>query len=297
VPEWLGEVMASAYPNRSIEGYRDYQCQQGHTHPFAITGLALLGVTPPGVGTLSSLEDIAALYDVAAAQGPGGSGEKWRISMPATKRPQRAISHAQAGAIVARTIARGAISEHRAEHYLALAAQGDDLSYLDELTAVEPSVRAAAPPPGATFSVNPLLDEMRQQNPALVQAAEAEDPNPPRLFGDRDLPPFTASGIDPHLPAGLPWALRRPVAAAPTMKGAYELIEKYAGAEPDDLGLLALRHSRANQDYVSAFSLWLQGSRYRNTQEPQGLGVTASAARDDAEKALYRSLFGKEPED
>jgi hypothetical protein len=146
--------------------------------------------------------------------------------------------------------------------------------------------------------VNPLLDEMRQQNPALVDAAMADDPSPPKLFGDRDLPPFTASGIDPHLLGGLPRALRRPVAAAPTMKGAYELIEKFAGVEPDDLGLLALRHSRANQDYVSAFSLWLAGTggRPSKAQEPQGLGVTALAARDDAEERLHEALFGHLPE-
>lgn len=65
LPSWLAEVMPSAYPNRSVEGSYDHACQLGHTHPFVLTGLALLGVTPPGIGTLESLSDVAALYGVA----------------------------------------------------------------------------------------------------------------------------------------------------------------------------------------------------------------------------------------
>lgn len=65
MPSWLGgEVLASAYPDRSIEGQYDFRCQIGHTHPFVITAVALLGVVPPGIGTLQSLQDVAALYGV-----------------------------------------------------------------------------------------------------------------------------------------------------------------------------------------------------------------------------------------
>jgi hypothetical protein len=66
MPGWLGKILPSAYPARSIEGAYSLVCQIGHTHPFAITALALLGVTPPGVGVLSGLEDVAALYGVTA---------------------------------------------------------------------------------------------------------------------------------------------------------------------------------------------------------------------------------------
>lgn len=72
IPAWLGDVMASAYPDRSIEGEYDHVCQLGHIHPFVLTGVALLGVQAPGVGTLESLIDIAALFGVAAA-GPTGA--------------------------------------------------------------------------------------------------------------------------------------------------------------------------------------------------------------------------------
>lgn len=67
VPQWLGNIAASAYPDRSIEGTYGFRCQQSHTHPFVLTAVALLGVTPPGVGSLKSLQDVAALYGVDPA--------------------------------------------------------------------------------------------------------------------------------------------------------------------------------------------------------------------------------------
>ncbi|MGW5377448.1 phage protease [Nocardia sp. NPDC003999] len=81
MPGWLATpdanghtVIASAYPQRSIEGQWDYVCQLGHSHPFVLTGLALLGVAEPAIGTLRSLQDVAALYGVAAsAPGTGGT--------------------------------------------------------------------------------------------------------------------------------------------------------------------------------------------------------------------------------
>ncbi len=82
MPGWLGPVMTSAYPNRSIEGAWDFQCQIGHVHPFVITALALLGTSMPGVGVLSSLADVAALYGVAAKSAPEGTPrESWRLNI------------------------------------------------------------------------------------------------------------------------------------------------------------------------------------------------------------------------
>lgn len=69
VPEWLAEVMPSAYPDRSIEIYRPLRCQIGHYHPSVITAVALLGVMPPGVGVLQSLQDVYAAFTVTDQQG------------------------------------------------------------------------------------------------------------------------------------------------------------------------------------------------------------------------------------
>lgn len=59
VPIWLGNIMASAFPSRSIEGRFNLKTVTGKTHKLVISGLALLGVVWPGVMTL---DDIAALY-------------------------------------------------------------------------------------------------------------------------------------------------------------------------------------------------------------------------------------------
>ncbi len=74
MPAWLAApnadgqmVLASAYPDRSIEGTYDFRCQIGHTHPFALLAVALLGQDRPGVGTLPSLQSLADLYGVAAS--------------------------------------------------------------------------------------------------------------------------------------------------------------------------------------------------------------------------------------
>ncbi|MGZ9838823.1 hypothetical protein [Tsukamurella ocularis] len=45
MPGWLGPILASAYPSRSIEGEWNHRCAVGHVHSFVITGLALLGIT------------------------------------------------------------------------------------------------------------------------------------------------------------------------------------------------------------------------------------------------------------
>lgn len=67
VPGWLASadadghaVIASAYPDRSGEWEHNYVCQLGHTHPFVLHAVALLGVERPGIGTLQSLYDLYA---------------------------------------------------------------------------------------------------------------------------------------------------------------------------------------------------------------------------------------------
>jgi 2'-5' RNA ligase len=67
VPQWLRTVAASAFPNRSIEAAYNRRCALGHVHPFSVGAVALLGVTPPGVDSLRSLNDIPALFGIAAA--------------------------------------------------------------------------------------------------------------------------------------------------------------------------------------------------------------------------------------
>lgn len=88
MPGWLVDegadgvsVLTASYPDRSVEGQWNFRCQIGHTHPFVITGVALLGDEQPGIGTIQSLQDLADLYDVAAAAGEEGSGEPITITV------------------------------------------------------------------------------------------------------------------------------------------------------------------------------------------------------------------------
>lgn len=224
--------------------------------------------------------------------------------------------------VIARAVQRGAISESRAGYWRTMAASGHDVSILDVVASVHgpqpvhasaPGPRPVltgypgmAPPAGADpimFAANPVLDEMRRDQPALVAAAEAEGPAP-ELFGDRPLPAFTASGLPPEQLASLAWPLRRPVAQAPTLAKAYELVDRFgSGADADMPGLLELRYSRANADYLASFSAWLTGPR-RSTVEAQlaesgqprhprtGQYTQASQQQDDyTEEQLYRELF------
>jgi hypothetical protein len=90
MPGWLAtkdengqSVLSSAYPDRSVEGCFDFKCQLGHLHPFVLTAVALLGVSAPGVGTLGSLQDVAALYGVAATANQ--TGEHVAVTIHATR--------------------------------------------------------------------------------------------------------------------------------------------------------------------------------------------------------------------
>lgn len=70
VPDWLAEAMPRHWPDRSIEGYADYE-HDGERYGLVVDGLALLGVTPPGMSSIRSLRDLpqALGLPVAASNG------------------------------------------------------------------------------------------------------------------------------------------------------------------------------------------------------------------------------------
>lgn len=86
MPGWLGSILPSAYPDRSMEASWDFQCQLGHIHPFVITAVSLLGVTPPGIGTLASLQDVADLYGVQAST-PVSAGFSVSVQVKGSRMP------------------------------------------------------------------------------------------------------------------------------------------------------------------------------------------------------------------
>src|SRR6266567_480238 len=118
----------------------------------------------------------------------------------------------------------------------------------------------AVPPPANDqdlYSSLALMAEMRRGRPALVQAALAENPNYPRLFGNADLPPITASGMPVAVLPGQPWPLRRLLAGVSTLPDAYALLDQFS----EDPGACRIDDgcARANSGYISAFRTWLAG--------------------------------------
>lgn len=80
---WLSSVQAAAYPDRSIEGTYRYRCGLSHEHPFVITAVALLGVTPPAVSALRSVQDLPEMLGVAAAEVDPDNGEHVSVTVAA----------------------------------------------------------------------------------------------------------------------------------------------------------------------------------------------------------------------
>jgi hypothetical protein len=84
MPAWLEEAAPKHWPKRSMEGWTGYVGEDGEKYDLVVDGLALLGVTPPGIESLKSLKDLPQLLGVAAsarisasapvhAKGPGGN--------------------------------------------------------------------------------------------------------------------------------------------------------------------------------------------------------------------------------
>lgn len=68
VPAAVATLLPHAYPDRSIEALIDYQAPDGGgTWPLVLTALSLLGAEHPAVETLTSLQDVGALYGVPIA--------------------------------------------------------------------------------------------------------------------------------------------------------------------------------------------------------------------------------------
>lgn len=60
MPDWLAEAVPRHWPDRSMEGWEDYTHEDGEKYSLIMHGLALLGVTPPGMASIKSLRDLPA---------------------------------------------------------------------------------------------------------------------------------------------------------------------------------------------------------------------------------------------
>lgn len=98
VPAWLVDSMPSAYPQRSVEIQRNFTCQIGHTHPFVITAVSLLGIYPPAVGVIKSLHDVQTLF---TGEGPdyvtdlSAARQRLAAALPVEDEEQRDLTDAE----------------------------------------------------------------------------------------------------------------------------------------------------------------------------------------------------------
>jgi peptidoglycan hydrolase-like protein with peptidoglycan-binding domain len=67
MPGWLAAAAPTRWPNRSIEGWRNFD-YDGRQYALVLSGLALLGVTPPGVKNIRSLADLQLALAASSAE-------------------------------------------------------------------------------------------------------------------------------------------------------------------------------------------------------------------------------------
>lgn len=67
MPDWLAAAAPDHWPDRSMEGWQDFTDDDGETYALVVDGLALLGVTPPGMSSIRSLRDLPQALGVAAS--------------------------------------------------------------------------------------------------------------------------------------------------------------------------------------------------------------------------------------
>lgn len=67
MPEWLAASAPKRWPNRSVEGFQNFE-HDGRNYGLILTGLAFLGATPPGVKNIRSLRDLQTALAASSAQ-------------------------------------------------------------------------------------------------------------------------------------------------------------------------------------------------------------------------------------
>jgi hypothetical protein len=91
MPDWLAAAAPTAWPDRSVEGWTDLEVD-GEKYSFVIDGLALLGVTPPGISAIRSLRDLPQALGIAAsarivARAPSTRAEATQTPAPEAEAP------------------------------------------------------------------------------------------------------------------------------------------------------------------------------------------------------------------
>lgn len=125
------------------------------------------------------------------------------------------------------------------------------------LRAVPPPDAAEPAPKGTAWGRNPLLDEARSKDPDKTMRAFRTAGPAPTLFPTGDLPPFTASGIDPKALLQVPWLARHPIAAEPSQAAAYRMVDFYASEDGEIASKVDFTGHPGNVDYRERMRAWV----------------------------------------
>jgi hypothetical protein len=134
------------------------------------------------------------------------------------------------------------------------------------------------------WSVNPLLDDAKQAVPSAVDLATVSNGDPPTCFESGDLPPFTASGVDPANLGLLPWRVRHAAATERDSARVFALLERY---RHDDVVMDAADTSPGLEQYVGRFRDWLAG-KWTNPDFARADPAQVEAAEGD----FFDAMFG-----
>jgi hypothetical protein len=148
-------------------------------------------------------------------------------------------------------------------------------------------VKAAAPPPPPAVrpaaylrpAGNPVGARLAHERPAEVAAARQAGLREPTLFPSGELPPFTASGLDPSVLLHVPWQARIAVARATTVVEAYSLLNEYAGPDGDEAA--ARDFADIERDLEDRYHAWLL-SGYSDDQMLESIGWISNPGRGES---------------
>jgi Mu-like prophage I protein len=192
VPEWLAEIMPSAYPSVSVEGLYDFAAPDGSHHDFILTGLALLGATPPGIDSLKSVQDVARLYDIAAEGRFGGTAIEFTVEAAQTQ-TEKLETQKEGGPAMAlpENVAEAlGIDANADEATIAAKLAEAGLRLAEKPAAVEVEVVAEEAPAVPVAAAAPVVAGLMQIDPTqyaeLVAAAQAGQRAEARQIADDD---------------------------------------------------------------------------------------------------------------
>jgi hypothetical protein len=107
------------------------------------------------------------------------------------------------------------------------------------------------------YGPSPLVTDLSIRNRALFELASERSPAPTLFASGGDLPPFTASGVEPELLNRLPYAMRHAAASEASAGWVLNLIEQVA-SDPVRMGRGEITHPGLDE-YRMRMDTWVRG--------------------------------------